>query len=103
MDIEEYKTKLLPLLNEFGDLPGRTRHDKTTAFFHLSEELGEVGEQMRHELQNPKKFSTEHLAEELADVIRFATLLTHYYDIDISDALQANLDKLRKKIDAEKQ
>ena len=103
MDIEDYKKKMLLLVKEFESLPGRRPHDKTTAFFHLSEEVGEVGEQMRHEIQNPHKFSKEKLSGEIADTIMFATLLTYYYDIDTSSALQGNLDKMRKKIDREKE
>jgi len=103
MDIEDYKEKMILLVKEFGSLPGRRPHDKTTAFFHLSEEVGEVGEQMRHEIQNPHKFSKEKLGSELADTIMFATLLTHYYDINISEALQGNLDKVRLKIIKEKE
>lgn len=93
---------MILLVNEFGSLPGHKLHDKTTAFFHLSEEVGEVGEQMRHEIQNPHKFSKEKLSGEIADTIMFATLLTHYYNIDISSALQGNLDTVRKRIDAQK-
>ena len=103
MDLNKYKEKAVLLSEEFGNLPGRKHHDKPTAFFHLTEEVGEVGEQLRHEVQNPGKFSKEKLGGELADVIMFATLLSHYYDIDISQALQGNLDKIRKKIDKEKE
>lgn len=102
MNIEDYKKKVISLTEEFGNLPGRKHHDKHTSFFHLTEEVGEVGEQLRHEQHNPKKFSIKKLSGEVADVMMFATLLSHYYDFDLSAALQANLDKIRKKIDKEK-
>lgn len=102
MDIEEFRKKSLSLVEEFGSLPGRKNHDKPTAFFHLTEEVGEVGEQLRHEVHNPSKFSKSKLAGELADVILFTTLLSSYYEINLSEALQDNLDKIRKKIDKEK-
>ncbi len=102
MDINDFKTKLARLSSEFGNLPGHIPRDKTTAFFHLSEEIGEVGEQLRHEIQNSPSFSKEKLGSELADVISFATIIAHYFNINVSQALQENLDKVQSLINKEK-
>lgn len=102
MDLEDYKKQVVSLTNKFAKVTKKPVHDKQTSFFHLVEEVGEVGELLRHEVQNTRKFSKDKLSEELADVILWSVFLSNEYDIDISDCLQSNLDKIKTKIDNER-
>lgn len=98
MDFAHYLERLLSLENELTSLKGQPRHDAMTSFLHLTEEVGEVGEVLRQEIMNPKKFSKEHLGEELADVMVFTLLIAKEYGINMSQELEKNLEKTRNKI-----
>lgn len=57
----------------------------------IAEELGEVIQVIKH---NEGK---RRMGEELGDVIRYATMLLTVYDIPLEYALQATVDKQRKR------
>jgi NTP pyrophosphatase (non-canonical NTP hydrolase) len=61
----------------------------------LTEEVGEVAKALRKELQvgSPKPDNTDHLAEELIDVLNYLADIANEYDIDLDQAFRNKWQK----------
>jgi len=61
----------------------------------LTEEVGEVAKGIRREMQlgAKKPENTDHLAEELVDVLNYVLDIANCYDIDMEQAFQAKWQK----------
>ncbi len=80
-------------VNEFQSDCKRTlgTADVASLLVGMAEELGEVIQTIKH------NEGQERLGEEIGDVIRYATLLLTVYDIPMEYALQATVDKQRRR------
>lgn len=96
MEISEWQQSVDQWING----PGRGYFPPLTNMALLTEEVGEVARILarRYGEQRPKPGDTPgDLADELADVIRVATCLATQCGIDLEQALEANLNKLRTR------
>lgn len=62
--------------------------------FGANGELGEVTDILKKHLYQGHDLDREHLKEELGDVMFYLVNLATLYDIDFSEVLQMNVDKL---------
>lgn len=67
----------------------------TEKMLFLTEEVGEVAKAVRKELgyDKDKPETTEHLAEELVDVLNYVLDIANQYDIDMEQAFRAKWQK----------
>ena len=80
-------------------------NDNNVAIFALglSGETGEVADIVKKLLRNPSMTDEEydgkiaHLKEELGDVLWYYTQLLRYFNFDIDEVANLNLDKLRAR------
>jgi NTP pyrophosphatase (non-canonical NTP hydrolase) len=66
---------------------------------HAAEEMGEVAQCILKlsGWKKPKGETVEHLGEEIADVISLMVKLANHYDIDLTERIQNNQEKLQKR------
>lgn len=74
---------------------------KFRATMKLTEEVGELMNEIskKEQMQRKEKseFKEQDLAEEFADVILTACIIARRYKIDIIDALETKIDKVRQR------
>jgi len=63
----------------------------------LAGESGEVTEIIKKHYRHGKELNTEHLREELGDVLWYVTVLAASNGIDLYEVAEANIEKLRKR------
>ena len=69
----------------------------SNAVMGLAGEVGEVVDILKKHLYQGHELDVSHLIEEVGDVLYYATLLMITLDIDMADAMFANMDKLLKR------
>lgn len=74
---------------------GETRLVENT--LGLVGEAGEVAEKIKKMLRDSKKVSPNEIIKELGDVVFYATALANYFDGDLTEVLQTNMDKLNSR------
>ena len=60
-------------------------------------EAGEVAEKIKKLLRDGKLLSSEEIVKELGDVVFYATSIANYFDSDLDEVLQRNVDKLNSR------
>ena len=60
-------------------------------------EAGEVAEKIKKMLRDSTKVSPDELVKELGDVVFYVTALANYFNSDLTEVLQANMDKLNSR------
>ncbi|MBN1935506.1 MAG: hypothetical protein JW934_12635 [Anaerolineae bacterium] len=98
MEFQEYQHQLVQMERERGwdrVLPGHT-------FMHMGEEMGEIARVLeRFEGYRTTDQTVDQLREalagELADLTAFVFKLASQFDIDMSDTMQAHLEKFRAR------
>lgn len=93
MGIKEYQKKSTRTMND--DL----KHNDIVAnmIFGLNGEVGEVTDILKKHLFHGHKLNMNHLKEELGDAMFYIVNLATLYNIDMSEVLQMNVDKLLKR------
>lgn len=99
MELKQAQDMSFKIIEDWNNKHNK-KHDKTTVFLHLVEEVGEVAKELNHFNSNwrgnPDK---EKLAEEIADVLDKIFILAKDYDIDLEQAFINKNIKLRKRFD----
>lgn len=67
------------------------------AVMGLNGEIGEVTDIIKKHLYQGHKLDTEHIQEELGDILWYLALLTNELNIDLDQIKQDNIDKLRAR------
>lgn len=93
LDIEEYQKASTRTINEELN----SRNQVFNMVFGLNGEVGEVTDLLKKHYFHGHKLDKEHLKEELGDVMFYIVNLATLYDIDMSEVLQLNVDKLLKR------
>ena len=60
-------------------------------------EAGEVAEKIKKYLRDNTKVSQKEIIKELGDVVFYATALSNYFYINLSEVMQTNMDKLNDR------
>lgn len=87
--------------NTLIDSPGKTFTDtelmKVWCAIGLGGEAGEVLEYVKKSIFHQVPLSKDTIAKEIGDVMWYVASLCTLYDLDLSDVLTANIDKLAKR------
>ena len=57
-------------------------------------EAGEIAEKVKKQIRDGNLVAGEAIIKELGDVVFYVTALANYYDSDLGEVLQKNVDKL---------
>ena len=60
-------------------------------------EAGEVAEKIKKMLRDYTKVTPDDIIKELGDVVFYATALANYFNSDLTEVLQTNMDKLNSR------
>ena len=60
-------------------------------------EAGEVAEKIKKLMRDNTKVSSDDIIKELGDVVFYATALANYFNSDLTEVLQTNMDKLNNR------
>ena len=63
----------------------------------ITGESGECADIVKKTVYQGHKLDTKHLKEELGDVCWYIALLATAIDVDLSDVLESNINKLKKR------
>ncbi len=74
---------------------GETRLVENT--LGLVGEAGEVAEKIKKLLRDSSKINPDDIIKELGDVVFYATALANYFNSDLPEVLQTNMDKLNSR------
>lgn len=103
--VEEQVNKKKPIITPdyYQKMSRRTQNDELSitdkrshALFGLSSEVGEIMSLFQHEYQG-KPVQKEKIIDECSDVCWFLCELLDTYNVDFSEVLQYNIDKLQKR------
>jgi len=72
-------------------------HDNKNIILHLTEELGEISRQILNPELKRADMDIENLSEEIADVILLISKLANNNKINIEEAIENKLQKLKKR------
>jgi NTP pyrophosphatase (non-canonical NTP hydrolase) len=101
MHIREYQT----WLQTYDVARGWDKIAAPHTFLHLIEEIGEIAREVEY-LEGYRETddagaARARLAEELADAVTFLYKLAYQCDVDLEDALQANMTKAERRFSIE--
>lgn len=91
-------------IKEFQELSTRTMNEELTfeqkvsnMIFGINGEVGEVTDVLKKHLYHGHTLDVDHLEEEIGDVMFYIVNLATLFDLDMTEVLQINIDKLRKR------
>src|SRR6056300_1794996 len=74
---------------------GETRLVENT--LGLVGEAGEVAEKIKKLMRDNTKVSSDDIIKELGDVVFYVTALANYFNSDLTEVIQTNMDKLNSR------
>ena len=96
MEIKELQTEAENIVNKI-DEKLKVEHDNELILMHLTEEIGEIA----REIINPKlrrvDKNGDNLSEEIADVILLTSKLANNNNINLEEAINNKIKKLKKR------
>lgn len=98
MEIKELQKRAEEIINEIDSKLGFT-HDNKNLILHLTEELGEISRQILNPELKRQEMNTENLKEEIADVMLLLSKLANNNQIDIEEAIENKIEKLKLRHD----
>ena len=96
MDADEYQRAALKTLKEWGKL----REDLNNIVYlalAINGEAGEVAEVVKKAWRDGKEVDKDWLVEELGDVLWYVAVLAHELGVSLSEVMEKNIKKLRKR------
>jgi NTP pyrophosphatase (non-canonical NTP hydrolase) len=92
---KDYQDQLVKVSKTFSvyDTPNRL----PAYCLGLSGEVGEVMEILKRFFREGVEPNKQELTKELGDVIAYATLLAHHYNIDLETVMLTNIKKLEER------
>jgi len=96
MEIKKFQKKADEIINSIDGKIG-IEHDVNNAFMHLIEEVGEVANQLNKPNIRNEEIEKQKLAEELCDVLIFIARIANIHSIDLEDAIEGKINKLKQK------
>ena len=93
MEIKEYQDKSIRTINK-----SLTKEQLiSNMVFGINGETGEVTDILKKHLFHGHELDIQHLKEEIGDIMFYLVNLASIYEIDFSEILQINIDKLMKR------
>lgn len=93
MDIKEYQELSIRTINK-----SLTKEQLiSNMVFGINGETGEVTDILKKHLYHGHELDIQHLKEEIGDIMFYMVNLASMYEIDFSEVLQTNIDKLMKR------
>jgi len=96
MEIEEIQRKVLEFEKRW-ETAKNIKFDTDLTMLHLSEELGELAQQLFYKKAKPEKFNEEKVKEELCDVVLVALCMADKLKMNLSEELNKKLDELSRR------
>ena len=93
MELQEYSKLIKRTLHNLDSLRDNNLH----MALGLVDEVGEVVKLFKKELAYGKEVDKKQLEEEIGDLMWFLVNLADFNDIDLEEAMQKNIDKLKKR------
>jgi NTP pyrophosphatase (non-canonical NTP hydrolase) len=93
MEIKEYQNKSIRTINK----KLTTEQLISNMVFGANGELGEVTDILKKHLYQGHELDIQHLKEEIGDIMFYLVNLASIYEIDFSEVLQINIDKLMER------
>lgn len=97
MEIKQFQNEANKIVESIDKKFEGREHDKEITMIHLTEELGEIARQVYNGSHKRGNFDRENLADEMADVFILLSRLAVVYNIDIEDAINLKIKKLKEK------
>ena len=66
-------------------------------FFHLSEEIGEIAQQLVNKNLPMRKYEEDNLREEITQAMLDLLVLSEIFKIDLSEALDKKIEEMAKR------
>ena len=96
MDADEYQESALGTLKAWGKIP-EGLNDIIYLALAINGEAGEVAEVVKKAWRDGKEVDKEWLVEELGDVLWYVAVLAHELGVPLSEVMEKNIEKLRKR------
>lgn len=93
LDANEYQRLAARTINPELDYIGNI----TNAALGMSGEAGEIADHIKKYLYHGHEFDIAHLSKELGDVLWYVCQMATANDLELSDIMAANIDKLRRR------
>ena len=74
-----------------------TQHAIIYPALGLAGEAGEVAEKIKKMLRDSNRISSDEIVKELGDVVFYATAIANYFNSDLTEVLQVNMEKLNSR------
>ncbi len=95
MDADDFQREALKTLKEWGE-PGELS-DIVYLALAINGEAGELAEVVKKAWRDKKELDIDWLVEELGDILWYAAVLAHKLNIPLSEVMERNIEKLRKR------
>lgn len=96
MELNELQEKAEEIINKI-DNKLNFKHNNENLILHLTEELGETSRQILNPKLKRGELDLENLKEEIADLILLISKLANNNDIDIEEAINNKIKKLKER------
>lgn len=96
MEIKELQNKAEEIINMI-DNKVNVKHNDSLTIRHLTEEFGELAEEVNKPDLRNEQINKENLEEELADVILLLTKIANNNNINLEQAIDKNIEKLKQR------
>ena len=96
MEIEEIQKRVLEFEKKWENAKN-VKFDAELTMLHLTEEVGELAQQLFYKKAKQEKFNEEKVKEELCDVILVALCLADKLKINLSEELNKKIEQLNKR------
>lgn len=96
MEIEEIQKRVLEFEKRW-ETAKNIKFDVDLTMLHLTEEIGELAQQLFYKKAKPDKFNEEKAKEELCDVLLVALCLADKLKINVSEELNKKIEELNKR------
>lgn len=99
---KELQKKAAEHVSEYDRLSGRKPADVPAIFVHLTEEVGELAQEIYSEMSGRKKIDMEQVKDGVADIFMQLCALADKYGIDLEKAVTEIIDKDMKTLDGKR-
>jgi NTP pyrophosphatase (non-canonical NTP hydrolase) len=96
MEIEEIQKRVLEFEKKWESVKN-IKFDEQSTLIHLTEELGELAQQVFYRKAKPEEFNEENVKEEICDVILTSLCMADRLKMNISEEINKKLEKLKNR------
>lgn len=95
-EIEEIQKRVLEFEKRWEEAKN-VKFDVDLTMLHLTEEIGELSQQLFYKKAKPERFNEEKVKEELCDVILVALCMADKLKMNVSEELNNKIQELNKR------